>query len=182
MQIGDFIELEGELQKNPLIEYLDRFVDLFRMGKIFVDEPQIDYKKSTKRRASPAKNTNKKTLEQIKSFRNELEQSGTTDFILSNTKGTVVLSVQNQYLTNDNVSEMLGGRFRVLGKIIAVRKTESDTISLLRKTTLSLFSESDIQAMLQNAMEKVREQLNLPPLITEIRGPAIIVIPIAIYA
>lgn len=31
MKIGDFIEIEGELQKNPLINYMDIFVDLFRM-------------------------------------------------------------------------------------------------------------------------------------------------------
>ena len=31
MKIGSFIELEGELQKNPLIDYMDKIVDIFRM-------------------------------------------------------------------------------------------------------------------------------------------------------
>ena len=29
MQVGDFIEFEGELQKNPLINYMDIFVDIY---------------------------------------------------------------------------------------------------------------------------------------------------------
>lgn len=35
MKIGDFIEIGGELQKNPLINYMDIFVVLFRMADIF---------------------------------------------------------------------------------------------------------------------------------------------------
>lgn len=38
MKIGDFIEVEGELQKNPLINYMDIFVDLFRMADIFAEK------------------------------------------------------------------------------------------------------------------------------------------------
>lgn len=35
MNIGDFIEVEGELQKNPLIDCMDKFADVFRMAEIF---------------------------------------------------------------------------------------------------------------------------------------------------
>lgn len=182
MHIGDFIELEGELQKNPLIDYLDRFVDLFRMVESLSDKPDVDYKKSAKKRAEPARTEERKMLEQIKSFRNELEQSGTTDFIMSDTKGTIVLSAQNQYLTNDNISELLGGRFKVLGKVISVRQDQNDKINLLRKTTLSLFNDADLQTLLQESLKEAGEKLSLPNLITEICGPAVIVIPIAIYA
>ena len=41
MQIGDFIEVEGELQKNPLINYMEIFVDIFRMANIFAEKPQL---------------------------------------------------------------------------------------------------------------------------------------------
>ena len=182
MQIGDFIEFEGELQKNPLIEYLDKFVDLFRMNEIFSVKAQVNYKKRAKNRAANPKSDDQRILKQMVSFRNELEHSGTTDFVLKSEEGTVVLSVQNQYLTNDNISEILGGRFKVLGKVIAVCKTESEKINLLRKTTLSLLNVSDLQLMIHTPLEEIREKFNFPELITEIHGPAIIVIPIAIYA
>ena len=41
MQVGDFIEVEGELQKNPIINYMDSFIDLFRMANIFAEQPQV---------------------------------------------------------------------------------------------------------------------------------------------
>ena len=91
----------------------------------------------------------------------ELKHSGTIDFILSDEPGTVVLSAQEQYLSNDKISEILGGHFKALGKVIAICKDDTENINLLRKTTFSI----------------------LPPEFkTQIQGPALIVIPVAIYA
>ena len=39
--MGDFIEVEGELQKNPIINYMDSFIDLFRMADIFTEKTQL---------------------------------------------------------------------------------------------------------------------------------------------
>lgn len=43
---GDFIELEGELQKNPMIDIFERIIDVFRMMDIFSDQPALGSKKS----------------------------------------------------------------------------------------------------------------------------------------
>lgn len=43
-KVGDFIEIEGELQKNPLINYMDIFLDLFRLIRIFSDSPELGNK------------------------------------------------------------------------------------------------------------------------------------------
>ena len=67
-------------------------------------------------------------MKQIQSFSGELKHSGTIDFVLSDAKGTVVLSLQEQYLSNDNISEILGVRFKVLGKIIAICKDDSEKL------------------------------------------------------
>ena len=44
IEVGDFIEVDGELQKNPLINYMDIFVDIFRLADIFTEEPQLGSK------------------------------------------------------------------------------------------------------------------------------------------
>ena len=178
MEIGDFIEVEGELLKNPLINYLDLVIDLYRMADIFVDKPQLGNK-------TRAKNQNQQGngfVKQIQSFSDELKHSGTVDFILSDVKGTVVLSAQEQYLSNDNISEILGGRFKVLGKVITVCKDQNDSINLLRKTTLSILPHQMIQEMFSGFQTEEVQQFNLPQLVTAITGPAVIVIPVAIYA
>ncbi len=178
MKIGDFIEVEGELQKNPLIDCMDKFVEIFRMVEIFSERPELG--KKTQAKAQKQENNN--IVKQIKSFVDELKHSGTIDFILSDDKGAVVLSAQEQYLSNDNISELLGGRFKILGKVIAVHKEKSDSIDLLRKTSLSVLSDDFIKEMFAGLKTEDMEQFNLPELKTKIDGPAVIVIPVAIYA
>lgn len=178
IKIGDFIEVEGELQKNPLINYLDIFLDLFRMVDIFTEKPQLGSKTQTKAQ----KQQENEIVTQIKSFADELKHSGTIDFILSDDVGTVVLSAQEQYLSNDNISEILGGHFKVLGKVIAICKYETENVDLLRKTTLSIFPIDQITEIFSGFQNSGIKQFNLPELKTQIPGPAVIVIPVAIYA
>ena len=172
MQVGDFIEVEGELQKNPIINYMDSFIDLFRMVDIFTEQPQT--KKSKPREDE--------TVTQIKSFAEQLKHSGTIDFILSDEKGTTVLSVQEQYLANDNISEIIGGHFKVLGKVISICKEDTENIDLLRKTSLTILQEDLLNDMFSGFKTEDMKQFNLPELKTKIISPAVIVIPIAIYA
>lgn len=178
IQVGDFVEIDGELEKNPLINYMDIFVDIFRLADIFTEEPQL----GNKTQAKNQKQQDSKILKQIKSFSEELKHSGTIDFILSDERGTIVLSAQEQYLANDNVSEILGGHFKVLGKVISICKDENENIDLLRKTTLSVLSEGMLEEMFSDLKNSDMEQFNLPELVTKITGPAAIVIPVAIYA
>ena len=178
MKIGDFIEVEGELQKNPLINCMDIFVDMLRMADIFAEKPQLN----AKTQAKAQKQQQDETMKKIKSFASELKHSGTVDFILSDSVGTVVLSAQEQYLSNDNISEILGGHFKVLGKVIAICADKTESIDLLRKTTLSILPHDLLTDMFLCLQNEDMKQYNLPELKTEISGPAVIVIPVAIYA
>lgn len=178
MKIGDFIEVEGELQKNPLINCMDIFVDMLRMADIFAEKPQLN----AKTQAKAQKQQQDETMKKIKSFASELKHSGTVDFILSDSAGTVVLSAQEQYLSNDNISEILGGHFKVLGKVIAICADKTESIDLLRKTTLSILPHDLLTDMFLCLQNEDMKQYNLPELKTEISGPAVIVIPVAIYA
>ncbi len=65
---GDFIELEGELQKNPMIDIFERIIDVFRMMDIFSDQPALGSKKS----AGNKKNENNIIVKQINMFLDEL--------------------------------------------------------------------------------------------------------------
>lgn len=178
MKIGDFIEVEGELQKNPLINCMDIFVDMLRMADIFAEKPQLN----AKTQAKAQKQQQDETMKKIKSFASELKHSGTVDFILSDSAGTIVLSAQEQYLSNDNISEILGGHFKVLGKVIAICADKTESIDLLRKTTLSILPHDLLADMFSCLQNEDMKQYNLPELKTEISGSAVIVIPVAIYA
>lgn len=178
IKTGDFIELEGELQKNPMIDLMEKFIDVFRMYDIFVEKPALGNKKAM----SNQKSNDNAVVKQMKLFLDELTHSGTVDFILENPKGTLVLSTQEQYLANDNISEIIGGRFKILGKVIKICKTSDESINLLRKTSLYLLDKNSLSEFLQVFNAEELKQFNLPNIKFEISGPSAIVIPVAIYA
>lgn len=178
VSIGDFIELEGELQKNPIINYLDIFANAFRLSEAFTETPQLGDKKQAKEK----QRQEKEIAKQMQALANDLKHSGTIDFILCDSNCTAVLSVQEQYLANDNVSELIGGRFKVLGKVISIYESEKESIDLLRKTTLSILPEKILNDMVEGFKDEELKEYHLPRLVTKINGPAVIVLPVAIYA
>lgn len=175
---GDFIELEGQLKKNPMIDIMEKFIDVMRMEEIFADKPQLGNKKAS----SEKKATNNATKQQMQSFLDELKHTGTVDFILESTGVTIVLSAQEQYLANDNISEIIGGTFKVLGKVIRVCKENGDGINLLRKTTLNMLDENSLNQFLSMFKAEELSQFNLPDIRLIIDSPSAIIIPVAIYA
>lgn len=175
--VGDFIEVGGSLTKNPIIDYLDSAIDLFRLVEVLKVNPVL----GEKNKANEEKAKTDKLVKQIKEFNEELKHSGTIDFILSKDEYTVVLSVLEQYLTND-ITEIIGGHFKVLGKVISVCNTETDKIDLLRKTSLSCLPDNALDSMRKAFMNDKLKDFKLPDLRTSIDSPAVIIIPIAIYA
>lgn len=125
IKTGDFVEIQGELQKNPLIDVLERFTDVFCIADIFSDKPELSNKKA----ASLKKHNENILLKQIKLFLEELKHTGTIDFILEGDNSTLVLSAQEQYLANDNISEILGGKFKILGKILKYAKMKMKVLT-----------------------------------------------------
>ncbi|OPA77081.1 hypothetical protein BFG05_03955 [Campylobacter pinnipediorum subsp. pinnipediorum] len=174
---GDFIELEGELQKNPMIDVIQKFLDLFRIAKIFDETLKLGKKKS---HSNQSKNE-QKIESQMQTFLDELKNSGTIDFIINNPNATLILSAQEKYLENDNISEIIGGKFRILGKVIQICKDDKESINLLRKTSLSVLDQEPLNEMLSIMNNEELEQFNLPKVEPFITGPAAIIIPIAMY-
>ena len=177
IRIGDFIEVTGELQKNPLIECLDTFIEILELAEIF-EEPSLVGNRTNEKKQ---KQENQRIKKQIEDFEKKLKNSKTIDFIVKDNDCTAVLSTQEQYLQNDNNSELIGGSFKVLGKVIAICKEEKDNINLLRKTALGQLSHDDLDEIIRGFKDNEIKPFNLPELITKIEAPAVILIPIAIY-
>lgn len=177
IEAGDFIEVSGELMKNPMVNILEKAIDVFRMADIFSDKPELGSKKQHTIKCSQ----DAKLVKQLKMFLDELKVTGTIDFIMKNFDNTIVLSAQEQYLQNDNISELLGGNFKVLGKVIKVCKEKDDSINLLRKTTLDVLGDEELNAFTAEFQREDLKNFNLPALEVKIESPAVIVIPIAIY-
>ena len=71
--------------------------------------------------------------------------------------------------------EIVDGKFKILGKVAKVCD-QDEKIDLLRNTSLSIFKE-----MLSGFNADSNHDMNISALETNVQGPALLIIPIAIY-
>ena len=94
----------------------------------------------------------------------------------------VVLSAKIDYFSDRNATEIIDGETRVLGKVVrVVRMDSSDSINLLRKTSLARFDSSILNQFKGDFVGMEKHGMKFPEIVTEIKGPALQVIPIAIF-
>ncbi len=186
IKTGDFIEIEGMLKKSPMIDTMGTFIEVFNTFVGFSEESPIGNKK----KENNQKNENKKVLEQMKVLYNDLIKTNTIDLIVdieNSNNAKVLLSAQINYFVNGFESELIDGKYRILGKVIKV-VSEDDSINLFRKTSFKIFQGTVLNNIIDemnksiNSEESFNSGIEIPQIISQITGPGIIVIPIAIYA
>ncbi len=115
----------------------------------------------------------------------DLLNSNSTEIIGNLSDQTLVnvdLSAKVNCFVNNDTSLVMNGEFSVFGKVTQVISCDSeDTIDLLQKTNLRSFGE-DVIKKFTDAFDQVpNNAITLPKVITKINGPAIQVLPIAIF-
>ena len=81
------------------------------------------------------------------------------------------------YFFYGNTSEIVDVRFKVLGKVAKA----NEKIDLLRNTSLSIFKENFLKEMLSGFNTDSNQEIKMDNLKTTVEGPALLIIPIAIY-
>jgi len=182
-KVRDFIEFSAQLRKNPIIQTMDTFVGLMEMAILFSGEPA---KKTKKGQGKSHKiDENKIIKKQMEQFLESLKTGDTVD-IVSNELVCgfkAVITLEQEFLNDPNMSDLVDGQFNVLGKVIRVIDSEDDAISLIRKTAMSAMPENIMKEAFSNLSALANGQgFNIPALELEISGPVIQVLPIAIFA
>ncbi len=80
------------------------------------------------------------------------------------------------------ISEIIGGRLIILGKVIKICETKDESINLLRKTSLYLLDKNSLNEFLDIFNSDDIKQYNLLNEKLGINGPSAIVNPVAFYA
>ena len=175
INIGDFVELQGILKTNPVIDMLSGLKELMEFANLFSDN-----KNNNKTKAEKFMSNNKFNA-QIDGLIKGLQAGGKKDIICETEDLSVVLPTDENYFLNGNMTEITDGNYKILGKIVKICKEEGE-ISLLRNT---VFSRLQL-----DKMKEFQELLNDPSLsqfvgeggiATSVEAPVIMVIPIAIY-
>ncbi|MUP47827.1 hypothetical protein C3L57_01065 [Veillonellaceae bacterium M2-8] len=176
LNIGDFVEVQGTLKNNPVIDMLSGFKEIITLVNLFTDNKP----KSNKNRKEDVL-TDKRLNTQIDGLIKGLQADGKKDIICEADKINIILPTDENYFLNNNMSEVTDGNYKILGKVIKVCMDDGE-ISLLRNT---VFSKLQLDKM------KEFEEFFSDPTLTQFVGeggiktvisaPVIMVIPIAIY-
>lgn len=177
---GDFILFKSTLRKNPIIANLESYLSLFRLAFTFSDNPQQNKQQKLENQA------NRKLLEQFDSLIHQMKSEGSLDLVGENIgeeSFKAVLTIDRDYLNDPSLSDIADGEFFVFGKAIKILKEGSDEgINLLRKTSLSKFSDAMLEQMFSGFQAMDQHGIKNAEFITDIKAPVLQMIPIAIYA
>jgi hypothetical protein len=181
VKAGDFIEFEASLFKNPLLEAIDSMSRLMEIAILFDDTP----KQTGKGKPMQASNENKKIKDQMDHFSANLKAGNTIDLITSEFGNglTAVVTLEKSSLNDPLMSDLVDGKFRVLGKVIRTIPDAQESISLVRNNALSNLPQHML-ANLGSIFGALGSEhgFSVPEVRWEIEGPAVQVLPIAIYA
>ena len=198
LRSGQFVEFRALLRKNPLFEYLDTFIQVLKFADFATAQSDQNRVSQGGRAAGRAKgkqstgakqpqSEHKRTLQQMEDFKEALTpQSDSLEVIgelLDAQPAKAVISTNLEFFNDGDASEIVDGEYRVLGKVVRVVDSGSDeAINLLRRTALGKFNSEMLEGQFNNSQETIKGSgMNLPDLATRIEGPAMQVIPVAIF-
>ncbi|MBC8083571.1 MAG: hypothetical protein H7Z21_10200, partial [Hymenobacter sp.] len=176
---GDFILFKATLRKNPAIDTLESYLSLFKLASIFTEN-----NKPGKQQKGEGLN-NERVLKQFEILVAQLKLEGSLDLVgesIGDEIFKVVLTIDRDYLNDPSLSDIADGEFFVLGKTIKNISSQNEAINLLRKTSLSNVSQTMLDSIFSGFQNLAQHGLKDVEITTSITGPALQVIPIAIYA
>lgn len=173
-------------QPNPLVdslERIDRLIGLFEIissfGPLLSRQSSGSHKKSSQ--------NDKKQIKQFRQFLQgilaDIERKNTRTFVVNATgssQGSTVVLLFTDYLRDQTMAEISYKEYSLLGKVVRnIGQDPGETIDLLRGTGLGGVGKETLE-QLWKALNQM-EQMNLPEIKSEVSGPALEVVPIAIF-
>lgn len=179
---GDLVEFEASLSRNPIVETIESLSEMMSIALLFEDGTTQHQKPGGK----PQKQSeNRKFKEQMDAFAGSLKAGNTIDLTASGLESghEAVITLETEFLSDPLMSDLVDGKFHVLGKVIRAIESVDESISLIRKTALSKMPSPIVMQAFSHLSELATQQgFAIPALRWNIAGPAIQVLPIAIYA
>lgn len=194
VQSGHIIEFECLLRRNPVLQAFNQMIQGMETAQAFAShaptpqlhqEPHRNRKHLSKATApDPEAEAGQRFSVMAKQFRDIFKAGGTTD-LLADGIGTdmrAVLTLDERYLNDPLMADLVDGQFRVLGKVIRVIRAEEGGISLLRKTAFSSMQAEMVTELLGNFERSLSESsVSIPKLEWFVSAPVVHVLPIGIY-
>lgn len=179
---GDFIEFQAVLHKNPIVDILSWIKAL---GELISPLTAQNKQKSPRQQKSNEQVFDKKTLGQIDAILKLVTPADSIELIGELKSGSgikAVITCQPDFFNHGDPNEIIDGEFFVIGKVVKVVPDNSSSINLLRKSPLGRLDPTKLSELTVpfSQLEETGFQQDLK-FTTAIEGPAILIIPIAIF-
>jgi len=184
LKSGQFVEFKALLRKNPIVETLEWLKNVYELAGLLTG---TDGQQKDQRGRNRQKQSGDLLTQQLEAMLKGVSQANSMEVIgdIQGIDGAqAVLSAQTAYFNDHNATEIVDGEFYVIGKTVRVLKStrdSGDSINLLRKTTFGRLDENIFQSLAAAIRQGELKQFELPPFVKELYGPAIQVMPIAIF-
>lgn len=175
---GDFIEIKLRISKNPLIDALEQMLSLLELSVIFEDpKPKNQFKQQTP--------SNKGLIPQFKKVLEQLNSNPVIDILgnISGNEKNIIITIDKNYLGDQSMRDLSDCELTLLGKVThQIEKGSDEKINLLRKTSLSSVQGQLLNGVVDSFTTIEENGIKLPKVITEIDGPVVQILPIAIFS
>ena len=179
---GDFVEFEATLRQNPIDSTFSLFSEFANIMEITDDSNKTNTQRigKTKYGGNPKKSNDSSMKKEIDSIYNAIKNDKSQDFIAELKDMKVILMTDKDYFMDPTMNDVIDGQFRIFGKVTRIiTKNSSDTINLLRKSPIGKIMHKVPE--IKESFSGI-ENLGFGSMDPEIKGPAMQVIPIAIFA
>jgi len=186
IEASDFIEIKGIVRPNPLVDSFSRIDRLIGIMQLVTG---LNFGSSGKQTGSSKGKvqSDKKQMNQMRQFMkgiiSDIDKDNVRTFVVdiqSPENYRAVALIYTDYLRDQTMTEIEHKEYRLLGKV--VRKIEEDSgesIDLLRGTGLGGI-DRDMIGTLFSAFNQI-DNMDLPEVKPDVFGPALEIVPIAIF-
>ncbi len=176
-EAGELVEITAILKRNPVIELMDTMIGIVPLAAQFASSEV-----GNKKQAALQQKEAKELLNQMNSVRESLIQGNTIDLFSELDDGTkAIVTVDQRYLDDAQMANLIDGEYRILGKVSRSITQTDAPLNLLRKASISklpIFMEA-----MKEMSDSLRQsgEFTVPEAEHELEGPAIHILPIAIF-
>lgn len=189
LEIGDLVEIMGEVVGNPLEQMLALFFQILPyLGHDVEALMKPRKRKDPSRSGNPAVRAGagqagdfeeEDVFRLLATMRGDLDSSSVRDLVLLGPEGIrAVLALSTEFLTAAAADRLLGGRFTAVGKVSRVLATD-ESINLTRRTALGLAGPAVARALVTDFTSDNELFVDIGDPVVE--PPAVQLLPLAVF-
>jgi hypothetical protein len=188
LEPGKLIEIQASLRISPVLKACENLAVAYKTALIFTKQetPQIvkSAQKSSQRLQKPheQEGSAEYAVRIVSEIADSMRSGSGLDLVTSKLHGemTAVITIEQQFLNDAKMADLMDGSFKVAGKVVRVATSEGESIDLLRNSQFGVLTPKFL-ADLFGSFQSMREFVQFPEPETAVKAPAFQMIPIAIY-